>query len=514
METNKEFCRERRILSEGNLSAGEYILPDYKGDVKKLLSQRARCESSEGYLNGDKLECTGVVVYDVLYLDNEDILTPLTFTTDYEISVKVDEDKYVDNFTRVTPSSFNLRLMGPRKFSAKAGLLLDLSLLERDEYRVEGDAAMRESTEAMTRIVNISSGKYAIGGEREFAEEVEHLEGAIVDEVEVLYLLSEPRDIAMKESENGLSVTGEINSTMLLKVGIDPPYTVNHSMSFEGMVESDIDPKEAIAYIDILSSKASVNPEESGVSVTLDVIAVPKVKASFNVPLRIVKDMYSTERGVDVTVGEIGYTELIGEGDGLQRYTHEMTREEAGLTDARNILYATAMPKIESATAKGDAVVIDGFLRFSGIACEVSEDGGISYSPVKIDAPLMLNVNYSSQIPENSKIVADVIPTSAKIELDGDTVRLSAALDVRTSVYDPRREGCLQSAVLNDEVYTKDPATVTVYYPEGSDTLYEVAKRHHTTPLKVAKDNELTEDVVSRFDTVGGLSGIDYLLIR
>ncbi len=514
METNKEFCKERRILSEGNLSSGEYILPDYKGDVKKLLSQTARCESSEGYLNGDKLECTGVVVYDIVYLDSEDILTPLTFTTDYEISVKVDENKYVDNFTRVSPSSFNLRLMGPRKFSAKAGLQLDLSLLERDEYRVEGDAGERESTETMTRIVNISSGKYAIGGEREFAEEVEHLEGAIVDEVEVLYLWCEPRDIAIKENENGLSVTGEINATMLLKLGIDPPYTVNHSISFEGLVECDIDPKEATAYIDILSSKASVNPEESGVSVTLDVIAVPKVKASFNVPLRIIKDMYSTERGVDVTLGEIGYTELVGEGDGIQRFSYDMTREDAALIDARNILYATAMPKIESAAAKDDAVVIDGILRFSGIACEVNEDGGISYSPVKIDAPLALNVNYGSQIPENSKIVAEVIPTSAKIELDSDTVRLSASLDVRTSVYDPRREGCLQSAQLNDEVYAKAPSTVTVYYPDKNDTLYEVAKMHHTTPLKIAKDNELTEDVVSRFDTKNGLSGVDFLLIR
>lgn len=514
METNKEFCRERRILSEGNLSAGEYILPDYKGDVKKLLYQNARCESSEGYINGDKLECTGVVVYDIVYLDSEDVLTPLSFTTDYEISVKVDEGKYVDNFTRVTPSSFNLRLMGPRKFSAKAGLLLDLSLLERDEYKVEGDAALRESTETMTKTVKISGGKYAVFGEREFAEEVEHLEGAIVDEVEVLYLSTEPRDITVKESEDGLIVGGEINSTMLLKVGIDPPYTVSHAITFEDTLDTDIDPKEAGVYIDILSSKASVNPEESGVSVTLDVIAAARAKASYNVPLRIVKDMYSTERGVDVTVGEINYTELIERGDGVQRFSYEAEREETGLSDARNILYAAAMPKIEAAFAKGDEVVIEGILRFSGIACEVNEDGGISYSPVKIDAPLNLNVSYGSQIPENSRIVAEVIPTSAKIELDGDRVRMSALLDVRTSVYDPRREGCLTTAVFNDEVYTKDPSTVTVYYPDKNDTLYEVAKQHHTTVLNIAKDNELTEDVVSRADAEGGLSGVDYLLIR
>lgn len=514
METNKEYTRERRTLSEGNLSAGEYILPDYKGDVKKLLYQTVRTESSEGYLNGDRLECTGVVVYDVVYLDSEDNLTPLTFTTDYEISVKVDPEKYADSFARVTPSSFNLRLMGPRKFSAKAGLLLDLSALEADEYKLDGDAKERESTEAMTSIVNISSGKYAVGRERELAEEMERLEGAIVDEVEVLYLHTEPRELTMRETDGGISISGEMCITMLLKVGIDPPYTVSRQVAIDETVECDIDPEEASLYIDILSEKASVNPEESGVSITADIIFKPRIKSAFNIPLRIVKDIYSTERGVDVTEGEISYTELVGEGDGLQKYNYELTRQDADLADARNILFASATSKIESATAKDNKVVIEGFLRFSGIACQVSEDGGISYSPVKIDAPLELNVNYSSQIPENSKIVAEVLPTLAKIELDGDNVLLSALLDVRTSVYNPRREGCLSAAVLNDEAYIKDSSLVTVYYPDKSDTLYEVAKRHHTTPLRVAKDNELTEDVVSRLNTVGSLASVDYLLIR
>lgn len=514
METNKEYTRERRTLSEGNISAGEYILPDYKGDVKKLLYQTARCECSEGYLNGDRLECTGVVVYDIVYLDNEDNLTPVSFTTDYEITAKVDPEKYVDSFTRVTPSSFNLRLMGPRKFSAKAGLILDNSTLETEEYKIDGDVKNRDSTEAMTSVVNISSGKYAIGKERELAEEMERLEGAIVDEVEVLYLHIEPREVTIKESESEVSISGEMCVTMLIKVGIDPPYTVTHEVDIDETVECDIDPAEAVAYIDILSERASVNPEETGVSITVDVIFKPRIKSSFNVPLRVVKDMYSTERGVDVTEGEISYTELVGEGEGLQKYSYELSRADADLVDARNILFASAMPKIESATAKGNKVVIEGFMRFSGIACQVKEDGGISYSPVRIDAPLELNVNYDSQIPENSKIVAEVLPTLAKIELDGDNVLLSAMLDVRASVYNPRREGCLSAAVFNDEVYKKDSSLVTVYYPDKSDTLYDVAKRHHTTPLQVAKDNELSENVVSRLDAVGGLGTVDYLLIR
>ena len=37
METNKEFLTERVVVARGVESVGEYVLPDYLGDVRKLL---------------------------------------------------------------------------------------------------------------------------------------------------------------------------------------------------------------------------------------------------------------------------------------------------------------------------------------------------------------------------------------------------------------------------------------------------------------------------------------------
>ena len=64
-----------------------------------------------------------------------------------------------------------------------------------------------------------------------------------------------------------------------------------------------------------------------------------------------------------------------------------------------------------------------------------------------------------------------------------------------------------------DEAYSKEGAKITVYYPTAEDTLFSVAKRFHTSAVKVASDNSLTESVMSRENSEGSLQGVKKLLI-
>ena len=94
METDKEFLKERYIPAVISESSGEYTLPDYNTDVKRLLSINARAVPSSSFMDGETLECVGVVAYDIIYLDSENNLTHCEFTTDYELRVKCNSESY------------------------------------------------------------------------------------------------------------------------------------------------------------------------------------------------------------------------------------------------------------------------------------------------------------------------------------------------------------------------------------------------------------------------------------
>ena len=69
-------------------SVGDYLLPDYQGDVRKILFTEATLRPAGRFAGGDEVEFSGVVVYNMVYLDGEGNLASLEFTTDYDYSVK------------------------------------------------------------------------------------------------------------------------------------------------------------------------------------------------------------------------------------------------------------------------------------------------------------------------------------------------------------------------------------------------------------------------------------------
>ena len=57
-----------RILAECH---GEHHLPDYLGDMKKVLSTSARVVPAGKFIGGEEVQFGGAVVFDVWYLDAE-----------------------------------------------------------------------------------------------------------------------------------------------------------------------------------------------------------------------------------------------------------------------------------------------------------------------------------------------------------------------------------------------------------------------------------------------------------
>ncbi len=99
--------------------------------------------------------------------------------------------------------------------------------------------------------------------------------------------------------------------------------------------------------------------------------------------------------------------------------------------------------------------------------------------------------------------------------VDGDSLTVSATLNIDYKVYGQTTHRILASLSATDELFEpSDGRRVTVYYPDGEDTLFSVARKFHTTVERVAMDNSLTEAAVADGCAPASLCGVTKLIIK
>ena len=140
-ELNTAECGERACRHIGGIRAEtgvDMILPDYMGDIKRIISIKAVAEPAGGFESDSEIEFSGTVEYKVIYLDCDGAITEASMSSDYEFSVKL-PDGYCNSFDLIEVLSQSVRAAGPRKLSAKAVVGADVFMECR---RSDGGAPM------------------------------------------------------------------------------------------------------------------------------------------------------------------------------------------------------------------------------------------------------------------------------------------------------------------------------------------------------------------------------------
>ena len=82
--------------------------------------------------------------------------------------------------------------------------------------------------------------------------------------------------------------------------------------------------------------------------------------------------------------------------------------------------------------------------------------------------------------------------------LDADRLSVKCPVKVAYTVTEPKViKRLVECRAAGDAKYKSKPSVVTVYYPEKDVSLFEVAKKFHTTVAKIARDNAIGEQTVA-----------------
>ncbi len=515
METEREYLASRQCATLHTESVGDYILPDYNTDVKRVLLTRAVANDTGCFVNGDAIDVGGAVNYEIVYIDSEGELASCQFATDFDASAKCNGDAVEGCFAFTRVSGYSVRLVGPRKFSAKAQLLTDVNLTEKQKIGVSGGAF--EIGEPQTRVKNTSVAyrSFATPSERSYSETLADLDGVIADDVAVLYTSVTPELVATA-GDGTIDVGGMLNVDCFIKQGEEVPrcitlsVTVNESLVAEGMGDC----LGCTPYVRISGARIRTEPCEDGVTLVVDFNAEYSAVAISNAVLPVVLDCYLTDREVENTYESFDCTEHLGTVKIDESLSFTPSFSELGTDSLREILLTDAYMRQDELLLTPNGAKMLGVLRFSGVACQINEEGELCYTALKYEAPFEINVNYSCHLPVNTQLEFNGNACSVSAVVTADGVEFNARVLGTLTALSKTTLTRLSVSNASSETVSRESSVITVYYPHEGETLFEVGRKFHTRPIDIAADNSLTEEVFSSEGSdLSGL-GVKRLIIR
>ncbi len=496
--------------------ACDYVLPDYLGEVRKILYTEARAMPLPTYMSGDEASASGGVHFRMIYSDAEGRISSAEFSEDYEQHERINESGASGVYGSTEVESYSMRLLGPRKISAKARVATALTLLCDEDIPLTGSAFEHGEPELAEKRAEVLERVISEPVEREYAESLAELEGRIADEVRVIYENATPILQECRASDGEVWMSGEYRVCALIAIGDAPAalYKVKipfaESIALEG-VRADM---EADAEILVTSLKINVTPTDTGSSVVASLITELAPEAYGNRDLTLVTDGYMTDREVKCEYGELALQKSCQTVRATEKFKCEPTADELSLEGEFEMLYLTAEPRIKSVEMGENSVrpLVD--LKFSGIACQINGDT-VTYAPIRYSVERRLDLHTDTPRDNNCKATLGITCTEVDGRCADGVITLCADVAVSAELTATERHRLLCRIDASGEPGVCDrQGKIFVYYPGKDDTLFSVARRFHTTAKRVAIDNSLAEAALADRSDIGSLSGVEMLVIK
>ncbi len=488
-----DFQGCRRIGDIYTECGSDYSLPDYNGDVRRILFTDARVYPSGSFDNGDSVDFSGIVTYNMVYSDSENRINSVSFSSDYDFTVKCNEQTYESASADISVASYNMRLIGPRKISAKATVAAGVTITESLDTAPEGTAfETADMPEVECVCVDSFVKRSSESTEREYAEELIRLDGAILDELSVIYSDAECVIDSVSAEEGGAALRGNLRIYALVKNGDEPPFTAEKSIRIDESIPiSALMPEQkALARVSVGSVRASINADENGCAVAVSVILDMACESIGNQRIELVTDAYRKDCEVANSFENFVASELVTVISEREEMSSCIPRDNIEVEAPAEIICLRAIPKINSASVSDSVARLAGEIRYNGIIISDDGDGKTSCHPFKTTVEFEKNVNINCQNSEKLKVLPSVVCCQGSITFDENNICLSSAAHIKLIVTEDINLKVLsRSDIIADSEIDNDASKITVYYPECGEGLFEIAKKFHTTVEKLTEDN-------------------------
>ena len=502
-------------------ASGDYTLPDYQPEIRKILHVRPAILPTGKFLSGGRAEFSGTVAHSVLYADADGRLAAALLPGEYSFRAELPAGEDAVVLSDSMAEGTVCRPGGPRKLTLRTRVRSALHILREEsvspDIRGMGAAEDEASMERLT-------GRYMTmvqAGESspEFTmTDTVRLEENGAD----LHAVWSGGNLLVNEcrvQEGGCLCRGDAWVRSILAPAEGTPYTVRTKIPFEvsvpveGMAPSAC----AVAYGRLVSVDVSIVPgaDGEGGSLVFDAVGEVEVLTAANRQTEGVVDLYSTAYEMNCRYHTVPLCRFLGCSMGNYTVSGARPRGECEARNAVTVVDADGRIEIDEMTnASGRAVVSGRVMAQMIFLCE-EEGGETTLQCAEIPVPFRVETDlrpecdgrvsfecHGELIAVRGRIEPNALAADAEIAL---TLIAAECTEVRLlAEAEPDRSVAVEHA----------GNRVRVYYPQEHDTLFSVAARYHKKRAAIARTNDIGEEALAASDQPWSLDGIHHLLIE
>ena len=493
---------DKTIVSE---LSGDFILPDYQPEIKRLLRVGAVVLPPSKYISDRDVELAGNVDYYVFYTgsDNAPYCAPLT--AEYKINLPIDCDAEADGFFNPTgcgavilPDMISGRVTAPRKINIKCRLKSRVQVAA--EMPIEDGYSHGEDGLQVLRGEVLAS-EYLRGSGDIWRVSDEMICDSREGDVRVVSAEGRTLISEVTVGENTVSCRGDLYLKLLLcKEDDGVPYVTVRKMPISGSVSVDGANRGDSATAKASVCELNVTVEEGRIGIEAGVLT--EVQVAHEQSVGYVKDVYSVAHKSENEYKTVGVpVDAICFG-GNFTLSDSLPLGETGIAPGARIIDTAGVASVEEYSFEGGKCTLGGKAKFSMLT---EKDGEFGVS--EIELPFSYKTPVGSDV---SKAVCECEVISARAREDGERVGVDAEIGLSGSAYAVKNEKMLANAVFGDEIDSRRGEMV-VCYPAGDDTLWSVAKRYGAELSGLRASNKLPSDISP--DAAESLKKVNFLVI-
>lgn len=511
--------------------SGDFSLPDYQPEIKRLLRIGVSIPTPDVYTTGDNVDMEGTLDYFVLYMGNDNQLYCAPLSTEYRMSLPLLEEREKDPgmpmgaaspldgeltcTCDVTADPATGRVTSPRHLNVKCRLKAAVKVYGtcRLDTNGMGDVSP-DSVEELTASTSVAR-LYRGVGELLTLQDDMILSPAEGGEQRVICAEGQVMIHETSAGQNTVLCRGDV----LLKLTLCPaevtegetalPVISTRKIPFSQVLEIPGVTPDCTACARGACTDMSIEVEEghlhSELGVMLEAMAQKDSFATYT------KDLYSTRKETEGRYTTYPIHRALSCFNGNFTLSDSLTLSDVGIHPSSRVMdvTATAYPEAITADTAKDRCILTGRCRVHLLLYREGE-----YTSAEMELPFRYEKEGGlrgrlgeGRIPEFDGSVKAI---SCRARMDGERVGIDAELAVALRLTAPDSLTSLSAVNFKEDV-TRHRGEYVICFPAADDTLWSVAKRYHApmTTLSAANDLPLPE----RADQADSLRGAGFLIV-
>jgi len=462
-------------------------LPEYCGDISRVLHCFAFANISSSSLSQEKIQIEGNVLVRVLYMSEGELFSyeqsaPFSTVIEHgcdDIGAVADVSTYVQYVNCRAASSRKFEVSGAFAVVAKLSACREASVvagIEQEDIQTEMDllsacsaSGNAAATVSVAQVVDIGSDKVPMKS--------------------IIRTTAVPVLIETKQVSGKMLVKGELKLKTLYKSEnnvveyIENSLPLSQILDIEGMDEtSTTDIKLTLISLDV-----TMKPSALGNMSLLDIQASVYMQACAYdcIDFPVLKDAYSTEYDCECSFKEVSVDRIVTTLE--KNYLHNFTVGQLG--DVNTVVDVWCEPRKLKADLENGQLVFSGTLS----VYILYEDGTGTLSLKESESEYRVSESIGDVCKIKCQPSVSITGCDYRIQETGLEVR--ADMRVRAVVFE-----CMSQRVIDDitlsETTLKKSSSLFIYYAVKGEKLWDIARKYKTTVSKIMAENDVSQESI------------------